>query len=842
MGITRINNNISALTAQRNIDKVGNNLQQSIERLSSGLRINRAADDAAGLVISNRLRSQVEGLNQAVDNASTGINVLNVAEGALEETNVRLNRIRELAVQAANTGVNDFKSRLAIQDEVSQSIDEITRIASTTKFAGNFLLNGDFSIKSELKAGQEFVGANIDASAVASNLNNGTSFLNIRQTQVGRSEIVAGDPADGQQIVSTGIVNQTDIAVSTGIFTSTQFINGTAAVGADALQTSFFNGVSISAAAAGSLAVVTFNGVLSNGETSFNGTVSLTTATSVDDLVSAINSAIDAAETAFFGVSTAASIPTSFRTTAQLGTGNNAGRIELASSGDFFNQSNIDIAVLRNNGIAIKSDGVTRAGALGANSGISGQGAVGNNVTAITGSTFITGEFNISVEDAQAAQQRTVESKIVFRDANGGIISRSSSLSGSTSTRTLVLNGTFDGAVFTGGTTLQEGDTISLLGTNADGTTFSSAFTFDPTTGANDVDAATNLDDFTFASVSGLIQELNFRTRIFSGGSITNGDQARFEDALFTFTANGTLQLIDDLGRTNSQTDFTLTFDLASGPTTLQDNADLIQEGFAEQATFRLNGGEAIRAEAGDVVTLQAEESTIIGVPTSQVTFRVGSGFTNGDDTLINVEDEFVGTLNGGEDVTFGKGDQDVVFLTQGTNTETAKFLTIDFDTIVDATKGVGLNDSGTTVLISTLNRGLNFQIGSDAGQNLEFSVGDLRADNLGFGRGSGRTVQDIDITSLSGAEEAITIVDEALEQVNRTRSILGAATNRLDATISSLSVASENLTASESRIRDADIAAETSRFTLNQVLLQAGTSVLAQANFQSQGFLSLLG
>lgn len=842
MGITRINNNISALTAQRNIERVGGSLQQSIERLSSGLRINRAADDAAGLVISNRLRSQVEGLNQAVDNASTGINVLNVAEGSLEETSVRLNRIRELSVQAANTGVNDFKSRLAIQDEVAQSIDEVTRIASTTKFAGNFLLNGDFSIKSELKTGQDFYGVNIDASAVASNLNSGTQFLNIRQTQVGRSEIVAGDIIGGQQVVSTGIQNQTDIAVSLARFSSAQFIDGAAALAATALTDAFFNGISVSSA--GNLAVVTFSGSLSNGSTSYNGTLTLAAASTVNNLVSSINSAIDAAERAFFGTSTNGSIPTSFRTTATLGAGANGGRILLVSSGNFFNQSDLNVAVLRNNAIAAQSNGVSRSGEIGASSTITGQGSIGNNVTAITGSTFSTGEFNITVDDAQAAQQRIVESTIVFRDNNGGIISRSVSLDTTTSTRTLVLNGTFEGAVFTGGTTLNDGDTITLLGTTSNGTTFSSTFTYDISTVAVDVDSATELDDFRFASISGLIEELNYRTRIYDAAATgaSNGEQTRFEDAIFTFSANGTLALVDDIGKSNSQTDFTLTFNAASGPTTLQDNAALVQEGYAEQATFRFSGGDAIRAEAGDVITLEAAESTIIGVPTAQVTLRVGNGFTAGTDTLINVENKFVGTLNGGEGVTFGAGEQDVVFFTPGSNTEPSRFLTIDFDAVVDATKGVGLNDAGTTVLISTVNRGLNFQIGSDAGQNIQFTVGDLRADNLGFGRGSGRTVQDIDITSLTGAEEAITIIDEALEQVNRTRSILGAATNRLDAAISNLSVASENLTASESRIRDADIAAETSRFTLNQVLLQAGTSVLAQANFQSQGFLSLLG
>jgi flagellin len=136
----------------------------------------------------------------------------------------------------------------------------------------------------------------------------------------------------------------------------------------------------------------------------------------------------------------------------------------------------------------------------------------------------------------------------------------------------------------------------------------------------------------------------------------------------------------------------------------------------------------------------------------------------------------------------------------------------------------------------------MNFQIGAYSGQNFQISIGDLTADALGFGRGSGRALVDIDITSITGANEALDIVDEALDQVNRTRSLLGAATNRLEATISNITVSSENLTASESRLRDADVARESTEFTRNQVLMQAGISVLAQANFTSQGFLALLG
>ncbi|MDP8246150.1 MAG: flagellin [Candidatus Hinthialibacter antarcticus] len=851
MGINRIATNVTSLSAQRNVNQTGLNLQRSIERLSSGLRINRAGDDAAGLTVANRLRTQSQGLNVAIANAQDGINVISVAEGALDETTNRLSRIRELALQAANTGVNDFGARSALQDEVFQSIDEITRIANTTLFSNNFLLKGDFSITSELKNGVQNVGANLDVSPVASNLGNGTAFLNIRQMKDGFKQITAGEAAGAQQILNTGITNQSDVAVSLALFTEGAVgLQSTAATGLNATgdnlqDVSFFSGVSLARTD-----IFTFTGVLSDGVTAFNGAISVNhvgTSITFGAFVSAVGTAIADAEAALFGGTS--NVPSEFRTIASAATsGSNQGRILLRSSQTAFSEATLNISLVNANGdIKTSSNGVARAQEIGNQSALAGQGQVGNLVTAITGSTFADGEFDIQVEDVQSAQQRIVENSLIFRDGNGAILDKTTSLTTSGNSNTMLLNGTFVSGVFTGGTTLRTGDTVDFTGTTSDGNTFQSTFTFNPVPGAGDFD--TDLNDFTFSSISGLVSELNFRTRDYDATATgaTDGIQTRFENALFTFTAGGQVQLIDDLGQTDSQSNFTLTFNFSSGGartsnSTIQDDGNLIKEGFAESATFRIDGGEAIRAQAGDVVTLFGEESTAEGVPSPQVTLRVGSGFTTGVDNFENQRDLYAGKLNGGPEVTFQAGDQDVVFLSQTTGGEAAKFVTFDFDDVIDVTSTFTGSDPGFTVLISTVNKGLNFQIGSGADQNIKFSLGDLRSDNLGFGRDSGRTVSNIDITNLTGANEAIRIIDEALDQVNRTRSILGAATNRLESTVSNLTVASENLTASESRIRDADIAAETTRFTQNQVLLQAGVSVLAQANFQSQGFLQLLG
>lgn len=136
----QINTNVSALNAYRNLSSTQNDLSKSLEKLSSGLRINRAADDAAGLAISEGLRAQVGGLNVAARNAQDGISVIQTAEGALTEVHSILQRVRDLAVQAGNDS-NNLESRKAITTEVSGLVDELSRIADSTNFNGIQLLD-----------------------------------------------------------------------------------------------------------------------------------------------------------------------------------------------------------------------------------------------------------------------------------------------------------------------------------------------------------------------------------------------------------------------------------------------------------------------------------------------------------------------------------------------------------------------------------------------------------------------------------------------------------------------------------------------------------------------------
>ncbi len=160
-----INHNLSAMFAQRTLGVTGDNIQNDVAKLSSGMRINKAGDDASGLAVSEKMRSQVRGLNQASQNASNGISFIQATEGYLQETSDILQRIRELAVQSSN-GIYSAEDRMQIQVEVSQLVAEVDRIASAAQFNGMNMLTGRFARSSGENAvtGSMWfhIGANMD--------------------------------------------------------------------------------------------------------------------------------------------------------------------------------------------------------------------------------------------------------------------------------------------------------------------------------------------------------------------------------------------------------------------------------------------------------------------------------------------------------------------------------------------------------------------------------------------------------------------------------------------------------------------------------------------------------
>lgn len=192
-----VNTNVSSLNAQRQLTTSGNALSTAFERLSSGFRINRASDDAAGLQITDRMTTQIEGLNQAVRNANDAISLTQTAEGAMQEITTSLQRIRQLAIQSQN-GINSSSDRLALQKEVSALKTEISRIGSTTQFAGVNLLTGGYSAKF-------LVGAN-GGQTISVNLS--------RLGGYGASSLVGAGLSVASEQLASAALTQIDAAVS----------------------------------------------------------------------------------------------------------------------------------------------------------------------------------------------------------------------------------------------------------------------------------------------------------------------------------------------------------------------------------------------------------------------------------------------------------------------------------------------------------------------------------------------------------------------------------------------------------------------------------------------------
>ncbi len=185
MGL-RVNNNISSINAQRNLVNTTDRLAKSLQRLSSGLRITRAADDAAGLAISESFRAEIRSLGQAQRNANDAISLLQIAEGALNETSGLLVRMRELAIQAAN-GTLGSSERATVNDEFQGLRDEITRIAQVSQFNGTEILNGvsaiTFQIGSQNTSGDRITVSSVDATAVGIGLANTVAVTTISGSQ-----------------------------------------------------------------------------------------------------------------------------------------------------------------------------------------------------------------------------------------------------------------------------------------------------------------------------------------------------------------------------------------------------------------------------------------------------------------------------------------------------------------------------------------------------------------------------------------------------------------------------------------------------------------------------------
>jgi len=198
-----INHNMSAIYADRQLGVTQETLTRNMEKLSSGLRINRAGDDASGLAVSEKMRSQIRGLLQAERNIQNGVSFIQATEGYLQSTQDILHRLRELAVQSAN-GIYSDEDRMQIQVEVSQMVDEVNRIASHAQFNGMNLLTGAFAFDSPTgRVMQLQVGANMDQNTRIYVGNMTASALGLTDSQGAEGKISIADPQEANLAIGT---------------------------------------------------------------------------------------------------------------------------------------------------------------------------------------------------------------------------------------------------------------------------------------------------------------------------------------------------------------------------------------------------------------------------------------------------------------------------------------------------------------------------------------------------------------------------------------------------------------------------------------------------------------
>jgi flagellin len=197
-----INHNMSAYFADRQLGVTQESLTKNMEKLSSGMRINRAGDDASGLAVSEKMRSQIRGLQQAERNIQNGVSFIQATEGYLQETQDILHRLRELSVQSAN-GIYSDEDRMQIQVEVSQLHDEVNRIASHAQFNGMNMLTGAFAMDSPSGRVMQFqIGANMDQNARVFVGNMSASALGLNDSQ-GQGKISIADPSEANLAIGT---------------------------------------------------------------------------------------------------------------------------------------------------------------------------------------------------------------------------------------------------------------------------------------------------------------------------------------------------------------------------------------------------------------------------------------------------------------------------------------------------------------------------------------------------------------------------------------------------------------------------------------------------------------
>lgn len=703
-----INTNLNALFAQAADTTASKSQSLAMQRLSTGLRINSAKDDAAGLAISNRMTSTIKGLSMAIRNANDGINMAQTADGALSQTTSILQRMRELAVQASNAS-NSADNRASMQQEVSQLKTQIDQIAKTTNFNDINLLDGS-ATKLDLQ-----IGAN-----------------------QGQTMTMNFDSAQTKDIGVGSIATLTSNASST-----------------------------VSKMVSGDL---TINGVQVGASLATSDNVSYET-TSGDRASSAIAKAA-----AINAVSAQSGVTATVNATSV----NGSTMTVQASTG------------------TITINGVTTASfaTSGTDAGISRQTVVGaiNNISSQTGVTAIdTGDMIHGVQ-LFAKDGRNITLTSTLATASTGLGNAAATTYTGTYTLASATNSPITLGSGIGNNIANSGLTIGTYAAN----TSQVVTTTRATTAAAPAAGTTGLLDGSSLKLNGVV----------IGAALASDDMSS---------------------------------DTSSAGSTKAASAIAIAA--AINKSTGLTGVSAV-AQANTIVGTTFGAATFTAIKLNGVTINSNNmtNYTRAD--VANLVNRYTGqtgvsAADNGKGITYTAADgRNIEMAVVATTSTAAKTIGLNANVVVGATATT--TSAVTTYAQVALQSSNQFTVQSG-------TSGDANLNKLGFtvgtfgGSNAGLKIKDIDISTQAGAQSALNSIDAAIKTVSANQSRAGAFLNRLDAVVSNLTTQNTNMTASRSSILDTDYSTETTNLAKSQIISQAATAMLAQANQSAQSVLSLL-
>lgn len=755
----RINQNVLSLRTYGTLSETSDRLSKSIQKLSTGLRINSASDDAAGLAISEKMRRQIRGLDRSVLNAQDGISMLQTAEGAMNESHSILQRMRELAVQSSNDTLTS-NDRLEIQKEVGQLKDDLNRISHNTEFNTKKLLDGTQTA---------LVSSNSNsAEGIVTGMTKGSGDYNVSIalitggiSQMQRSQTFTVN--DGSGKLANGTTQLQSISQfydSNGVFvlgtTQTLTLNGNgkeaqvsldgqmtldnlasdlqnALVSKSGLELSnsksgVVNTVQTKIAGVGGYLELTSGTIGDSGRYSFAGEQNVMDALGFSVQREAVNSKVELSTTDSFG--------------------------NLSSSRT---EQNVASGLLDGVDVHFTSQSAQIAGTSGIESGL--QFTANQTFSISVANTQ--GNFNVA---GDATRGWTMEG--IARSINSQIAVQISG--GSTGLQGL------SASVVDGEIRMSYSKPSSASVTVGNTIVIASA-----TTGASSI----GFTDGTYSGFADAIKDKNAETSGFS----------RYVSSV-TYAVGGNTAITFDIGDgAGGPVTITLMHTIGTGSAAMLQAPDMVK-----MTTFQANVNSAL---AGTV----AVRLDPVGAAMAFTSTRVGN--ENRDNTTAYTSMVTLTGISAGKNMILDK-----FGLSEGTS------------------KGSG--DSNFRIHVK--DNSSQFQIGADQGEVMKVGISNMSTKALG--------IDNLDLTSVTGANEAMGKIDRAIDLVSSERAKIGAFQNRLSYAINNLRSSSTNMVSSESRIRDTDIAKEMIEFTRDQIMQQSGTAMLAQANSIPKGVLSLLG